>query len=219
MPKMDLSDIGINLKEIAQRIKQEINLMSDEMQAMVKKRSNLSPQQFSNYFGKGENKKEPSMEVIIKMAYVLEKSVDYILYNRYGSMEEDPNCIKIACVQPMLDDKQRIVISGERCFYLNKKFIDSKHLYCMNIEGNMMEPTLEENDLIIIDYSFKRIVTEGRIHVFYNRDLPFIQIKRLYFYRDNIMVKPDNKEYSPYLLKLDKIKILGHVIKVFKSLR
>lgn len=218
MPKLDLSDIGIDLKKTAKRIKDEVNLLSDDIQVKIKKRSGLSPQQFSNYFGKGENKKEPSMEVIIKMAHVLNKSVDYFLYGEYKDISDDPNCIKIACILPLLNENKKITISGERCFYLNKQCMDNKKLYCMNIEGNMMKPTLRENDLIIIDYSQKRIITEGKIHVFYNKDLPYIQIKRLYFYRDKIMVKPDNKEYSPYLVKFDQIIILGQVVAVFKIL-
>ncbi len=218
MPKLDLTDIGIDLRKTAKRIKDEINQLSDDIQIRIKKRSGLSPQQFSNYFGKGENKKEPSMEVIVKMAHVLDKSVDYFLYGEYKDVHDDPNCIKIACILPLLDENKKITVSGEKCFYLNRQYIDNKKLYCMTVEGNMMKPTLKENDLIIIDYSFKRIITEGKIHVFYNKNLPFIQTKRLYFYRDKIMVKPDNTDYSAYLINFDQIIILGHVLKVFKML-
>lgn len=217
MPKLDLSDIGIDFKAISKRIEEELKTLSEEKQKEIIRKSGLSNQQISNYFGKGK-KLKPSLEVIVKMAHVLGKPVDYYLYGKYQSIEDDPVCMKIPCILPILNKEQDIVISAEKCFFMNKKYLTSKKLYCMEITGSMMHPTLLEKDVIIIDYSYRKIITEGKIHVFFSPYMPYIQIKRLCIMKDKIMVKPDNRDYPPYMVDHDKIRIIGQVISIFKLL-
>lgn len=215
--KIDLSDIGISLEKVVRRIKEDLSLLPKSELIELKKRSGLQDAQISNYFGDGTYNKPPSLEAVVRMANILKKPIDYYLYGRYPDIDEDSDCYRIPTIMPMLNKNMDIMLAGDNCFYMNRRFTESKKLYCMKIEGDMMNPTIKENDIVIIDYSKKRIINEGKIHVFFNPDLPFIQTKRLYISRDKIVVKTDNPNYSPYLISFDKIRLIGQIIKIFKN--
>lgn len=213
MKKTDLSDLGIVKELIIKRLNNELQKYSKKEQILLKKNTGLSPSQISDLLS---GRTDPVLELVIRFANALNISMDYILYGK--EKESDFNCIEIPCIDYILSKDQKIKIKEDNCFFMQNDLIKSKKLYCLSIEGDIMCPTLKEGDKIIIDFS-RKMINEGRIHVFFHKDILFIQIRRLCFYRDKIMVKPDNKDYNSYLTRLDDIKIIGQVASIFKLLK
>lgn len=211
MKPIDLTDIGINMEGIKTRLERDINTLPKGEWTKIKKTSGIAPAHFSNVFSGNEF---PSFRMVVKLAYMFGKSTDYYLY---GKQELESVCLKIPRISLMLNKENNMSIINNEYLYIDKNLICSeKNLYCIRIEGNMMHPTLSENDIAIID-CLNPLVKEGKIHVFYNLKLPIIQIKRFCVIYDKIKIVSDNREFSPCITEFDKIKIIGHIVKILKS--
>lgn len=210
---MDLTDLGIIDKVVAKRFNDELNKYTKKESMTIRKSSGLSDSQISDLiYGRSY-----SYSVMIRLSNALNKPMDYFLYGKKEIEEPEIDQIAIPFISNLLDDKNKIIINDEKCCYINKKLIQTKKVYCMRIEGQIMNPLLNENDIIIIDYGIKYII-DGKVFVFHNKKLPFIQIKRLYIYEDKIKIMPENNKFDPYLIDFSDIKIIGQVINVFKKL-
>lgn len=212
--KIDLSDIGIDIKDVVKRLERESRSISENEWKKIKKDSGISSQQFTNVFG--NQRINPSLEMVIKLSYLMNKSLNYILFGKQG-IEEDTDHIEVPFISPLMNKDQRIIINNEKCCYVNKKIVPTKKIYCLKIEGNIMHPTLKDGDIALIDYE-KKYITDGQVFVFHNKKMPFMQIKRLYFYKDKIKVKADNQNYDAYTIDINDISIIGQIIIVFKKI-
>lgn len=214
--KIDLLDIGIDIKDVVKRLEKESRSISTNEWKKIKKESGIRSQQFTNVFG--NHRINPSLEMVIKLTHLMGKPLDYILYGKKNlneSIEDDH--IGVPFISPLMNKDLKIIINNEKCCYVNKELIQAKTIYSMKVEGNIMSPTLKDGDIIIIDYSKKHII-DGKIYLFHTKNMPFIQTKRLYFFEDKIKAMPDNNSFDSYLICINDIKIIGQVIIVFKRI-
>ena len=81
----------------------------------------------------------------------------------------------------------------------------------IKVAGDSMEPTLLSGDLVLVDHSRNSIASQGGIYAIAVEDE--IMIKRVQpAFPDKVLVISDNKQYSPYEIAADKIRVNGKVI-------
>lgn len=101
--------------------------------------------------------------------------------------------------------------------YLQKTwFISSSHLFCMEVDGESMAPTLNHGEILICSYDVQhRVPADG---VFVIRLEEAVMVKRLQFLPGKtIKVSSDNNIYEPFTIKMDDgvdFDILGKVLLV-----
>ncbi|SFD13920.1 XRE family transcriptional regulator [Pseudoalteromonas denitrificans] len=112
----------------------------------------------------------------------------------------------------------------KRHLAFRKKWLDYKHLVSSQLavvfaKGDSMEPTIHNNNTILVDLSDKKL-SEGLIYVI--RIGEELYAKRLQQYIDgSVRLISDNKEYIDQLLKpdeLEQLEIIGKVVWIGKDL-
>lgn len=91
-------------------------------------------------------------------------------------------------------------------------------LEVISVHGDSMQPTFNDNDLIVIDKNKKDIINGKVFIVFYENDL---YIKRIFqMPKNKIIMKSDNMYYPDIEISNDNFQIIGQVIKAlnFKSI-
>ena len=95
--------------------------------------------------------------------------------------------------------------------YIDKKLID-KNLDAINVIGDSMEPTIKDGSIIFIDRSIP--LSSGGIYVISTNAGVFV--KRINIKSNGeIELISDNKIYPIEKVKLEEIKVIGKVVKVF----
>ncbi|MEW5970250.1 MAG: S24 family peptidase [Pseudomonadota bacterium] len=88
--------------------------------------------------------------------------------------------------------------------------VSPQNLNVICVSGDSMYPTIQDQDLILIDRSIDNLSKEG-IYTF--RQAENLQIKRLQIIENNnIKVNSDNKFYDSYITTLKDIEIIGIVV-------
>ncbi|MDH5560197.1 MAG: helix-turn-helix transcriptional regulator [Deltaproteobacteria bacterium] len=91
--------------------------------------------------------------------------------------------------------------------------VSPKDLALMDVQGNSMEPTLQNRDLMLIDCSQVNILN-GKVYTF--RRGESLLVKRLeILVNGDIVIKSDNPEYEKTIVKPDyfnEIEIIGRVV-------
>lgn len=88
--------------------------------------------------------------------------------------------------------------------------VSPQNLNVICVSGDSMYPTIQDQDLILIDRSIDNLSKEG-IYTF--RQADNLQIKRLQIIENNnIRVNSDNKFYGSYTTTLKDIEIIGIVV-------
>ncbi|GIU52468.1 DNA-binding protein RDGA [Shewanella sairae] len=82
-------------------------------------------------------------------------------------------------------------------------------IYCINVTGNSMEPTLNHGSVIAVDCRVKRI-HDGSIYVF--RQEGMLRIKQLYQYPEYVILHSYNPLFEPEKSELSKIDVIGKVV-------
>jgi len=112
----------------------------------------------------------------------------------------------------------------KRHLAFRRKWLDYKHLSSNQLavvfaKGDSMEPTIHNNNTILVDLSDKKL-SEGLIYVI--RIGEELYAKRLQQYIDgSVRLISDNKEYIEQLLKpdeLEQLEIIGKVVWIGKDL-
>lgn len=86
-------------------------------------------------------------------------------------------------------------------------------------KGDSMEPTISDNETVMVDTSEKRL-RDGHIYVIRNGD--HLLVKRIQtLWNDGVQLLSDNKEYPPQEISsadLENIEVIGKVVWVGKDL-
>ena len=100
-----------------------------------------------------------------------------------------------------------------------KDFSDNKNYSIINATGNSMSPTIEQDDMLIIEHWTNTQIQDNKIYVFnFNNEL---FIKRLSKNFDEIIIKSDNPEYRIRTLNgntITDLQLIGKVVGIIKSL-
>lgn len=108
----------------------------------------------------------------------------------------------------------KINISKE---YLKSINMDFKHTFACLQTNEMMQPTIFENDIVLIDTSNNKIITDGKIYCFKD-DNNYI-IKRVQVLQDNsLLLLNDNNKYQSQIISFFDIECIGLVRIVIKTL-
>ena len=96
---------------------------------------------------------------------------------------------------------------------------DARAMVLLDIYGNSMEPEIRNGDTALIDQSQKDILA-GAIFALGIEDT--IMVKRVEKHPNKLVLRSDNKDYSPIYLEgseAEQIRILGKVIWVCREIR
>ena len=92
----------------------------------------------------------------------------------------------------------------------------SEALEAINVDGESMEPTLQDGSIVFIDKSQTNINKDG---IFVASTTAGLFIKRIRQRADGMIeLISDNKAYSPEIITADEVKIVGKVVGNIESL-
>jgi len=92
----------------------------------------------------------------------------------------------------------------------------SEALEAINVDGESMEPTLQDGSIVFIDRSQTNINKDG---IFVASTTAGLFIKRIRQRADGMIeLISDNKAYSPEIITADEVKIVGKVVGNIESL-
>ena len=99
------------------------------------------------------------------------------------------------------------------------QFGGAKQLFVVRIDGDSMEPTLMENDTVLINKSANVIGTGGGIFAIKLRDLTLVKRLQMNPQTGEIIVKSDNTNYDSMVVKPSEIEVEGKVIWYGREMR
>lgn len=205
-----------NAKAIGTRIKQ-LRLEHNLSQEALGKKINSPKSTISNY---ETGFRVPKRSILNELSEIFNVSVDYILNGKSSlpdntipidSIAKVPIIGTIACGTPILAEQN---ISGYE--YLPTSLIpEDGEAFFLKCKGNSMEPTIKNGSLVLIHQ--QPYVDDNEIAaVEINEEATLKRIKHL---DGQILLMPDNKDYSPIILKKhDDNRILGKAIRVINDL-
>ncbi len=94
-----------------------------------------------------------------------------------------------------------------------------KNMVLMDIFGNSMEPELKDGDTVLIDQAQKAVLA-GAIYAVGIDDT--VMVKRLEKHPNKLVLRSDNRDYTPLFLQgeeIDTVRIIGKVIWICRELR
>lgn len=164
---------------------------------------------------------KPSFEKINSVAKVLGVSTDCLLENDLpdNAIPIDPKEMKpipvigtIACGQPIFAD-QNIESYQYLPMWLLPK--DYKHVFFLKCKGDSMEPTIRDGSLVLI-HEQPDVENDEIAAVLIDGESTLKRIKKL---DKQILLMPDNSNYSPIILNSHKDnRIIGKAIQVLNNL-
>jgi phage repressor protein C with HTH and peptisase S24 domain len=111
----------------------------------------------------------------------------------------------------VLPDDSVDVQAAFRQDWIKRKGGKPENMSLIKVSGDSMEPTLLSGDLVLVDHGRNTIAAQGGIYAISIEDE--IMIKRVQpAIPDKLLIISDNKQYPPYEVELDKVKINGKVI-------
>ena len=99
------------------------------------------------------------------------------------------------------------------------QFGGAKQLFVIKVEGDSMEPTLKENDTVLINKNANAIGTGGGIFAINWHDMSMVKRLQMKPQTDEIIIKSDNPNYDSMVVKPNEILIEGKVIWYGRELR
>jgi phage repressor protein C with HTH and peptisase S24 domain len=99
------------------------------------------------------------------------------------------------------------------------KFGGANQLFAMRVEGDSMEPTLMENDMVLINKNAITIGAGGGIFGINWKKMVLVKRLQLNPQTNQIAIKSDNSKYDSVSVALDEIQIEGKVIWYGRELR
>jgi len=85
----------------------------------------------------------------------------------------------------------------------------SKNIEALRVNGDSMDPTIKDRDVIFVDKS-QRIPINGKIFVV--KFSGEVYAKRIFKAPKSLIIKSDNPQYPQYEVQPDEIEILGQII-------
>lgn len=87
-----------------------------------------------------------------------------------------------------------------------------ENMSLIKVEGDSMEPTLLSGDLVLVDHRRNNVAAQGGIYAIAIDDEIMIKRVQPVFPDGKLLVISDNKQYNPFEIDTEKIKINGKVI-------
>lgn len=109
---------------------------------------------------------------------------------------------------------EQLVIGEDSFVFDNRVFpsdITTKNIAMIRIVGDSMAPYLDENDWALIELRNGRNI-EPIEAVYLIEYEGSVQIKRVQVIGRKAIIKSDNKEYSPFELKINEFDIVGKIV-------
>lgn len=108
------------------------------------------------------------------------------------------------------------ILSIDRTIMANIVTSSNEVLEAINVDGESMEPTLQDGSIVFIDRSQTNINKDG---IFVASTTAGLFIKRIRQRADGMVeLISDNKAYSPEIITAEEIKIVGKVVGNIESL-
>jgi transcriptional regulator with XRE-family HTH domain len=203
--KREMQRAGINARELSERANVGRSFVYDILS------------------GKSAN---PTTQKIAAVASALGVSVPYLISENGNDNEElhpageDFSLIPLIAMEFKDDGRYVASVKPEsESFLFQKKWIEKnlkskpENLRVMFIQGDIMEPALYNNDMVLIDISKISPNPPGVFIIFEGGGLI---AKRLEYIRrhnaQQVMVKPDNPKYTSYECGLFEVDIVGRVV-------
>lgn len=100
-----------------------------------------------------------------------------------------------------------------------EQFGGAKQLFVVRVEGDSMEPTLMENDTVLINKNANTIGAGGGIFAINWHDMVLVKRLQINPQTNEITIKSDNSNYDSMVVKPSEIEIEGKVIWYGRELR
>ncbi len=100
-----------------------------------------------------------------------------------------------------------------------EKFGGSEQLFVMRVEGDSMESTLMENDMVLINKGANSIGPGGGIYAINWQNMILVKRLQLNPQVNEIAIKSDNLKYDPIVVDPKEIQIAGKVIWYGREMR
>jgi phage repressor protein C with HTH and peptisase S24 domain len=118
---------------------------------------------------------------------------------------------RISAGNGLVPDDSVDIQAAFRRDWIKRKGGKPENMTLIAVAGDSMEPTLLSGDLVLVDHGRNTIAAQGGIYAISIEDE--IMIKRVQpAFPDKLLIISDNKQYPPYEVELDKVKINGKVI-------
>lgn len=170
-----------------------------------------------NYIIRGK-RLNPNPKILKKIAKALGVSYDELMTAAGYIKDNDDTFIEDTSVKflPILG----IIRAGQPLYAeeniiglepVNKKQIKGGEYFFLQVTGDsMVESGICEGSTVLVRKQDS--VENGEVAIVMIDDED-ATIKRVYYDTDTIVLKPDNSKYNPLILKIDRVKILGKVIR------
>lgn len=110
----------------------------------------------------------------------------------------------------VLDERKENISLDARLFITDRgNKIDPKNCEIVSISGNSMAPEYRHGDKVIIDKNDTEL-SDGQIFAFRYKNQCFV--KEINLLPDKIKCISLNKEYDPFYIETDDIKVLGRIL-------
>ena len=204
---MKVLNFGNNLRNL----REDHGLSMDSFCSTFNERYNakLNKSTVSRYENESQ---EPALSTAVKIAEYFSIEVDDLLYgNSSAKGIRIPVYGKVAAGIPleMVED----IIDYEE---IPAKWGDPSDFFCLQIEGNSMEPRIANGDVVVVK---KQADADTGDIVIFSVNGEYASCKRLRKMDDGLMFIPNNNEYFPKMYRWDEVKdlpvqILGKVIEL-----
>lgn len=181
---------GYNQKEFAQKI-------------------NVAPNTLSNW---ETGKREPDYKSLLKIAEVLDVSIDFLLGNKIKNGIRIPVLGKVAAGIP-IDEIEEILDFEE----IDEKMIkDGSEYFGLQLKGDSMEPKMSDGDVVIVRVQHN--IDSGNIAIVQvNGDTA--TCKKIIKHENGIVLTSFNPSYAPIFYSNEEIEklpvtILGRVVEL-----
>jgi phage repressor protein C with HTH and peptisase S24 domain len=203
--KREMQRVGVNARELSERANVGRSFVYDILS------------------GKSVN---PTTQKISAVADALGVSVPYLMAGTSNDNEilkttgENFSLIPITALE-FKEDGSYIVSTKPQseAFFFKKDWIEKhlntrpENLRVVFIQGDIMEPTLYNNDMVLMDIS-KTVPNPPGIFVIFEG--AGLIVKRLEYIRKHntpqVIIKPDNRRYTSYECDLLEVDIVGKVV-------
>ncbi len=193
--------------------------------ALVREGRKASPQQISNwekgtYSPSGKNLQALCKVLGVGMEYFQEDSADSA-GNILGFDQEKGIPVQFSMIEKKkgaISAGAGLIASSEVDFQLAfrkdwlEKFGREEQLFVMRVEGDSMEPTLVENDMVLINRNETTVGPGGGIFAIKWADLSLVKRLQLNPSTGSISVISDNSKYNVITEPQDVFQIEGRVI-------
>jgi transcriptional regulator with XRE-family HTH domain len=202
--KVQMDDTGMNAREIAERASVGRSFIYDILS------------------GKSAN---PTVSKLAAVAEILGVSVPYLINgedegDEYSSGRQ--NFITISPISALLSPEGELVIekasrvaglSFHKSWIKKRLKIDQENLCIVYVQGDAMTPTLQHEDMLLIDMSQQSPTPPG-LYVLY--DGIGLAVKRLEYIAGSqppsVRIISDNGKYNSYEDSLENTRIIGRVV-------